>query len=373
MEQSLPGRLQRSSSRRPRRGLHPLGLYQLGPHPLRAYQILVIVSALSTQPLALAEAEVLDLDQPATTIVTVTKAEPQASYPLEQVFVGRVEARRSAELGFERPGQLIEVRVREGDRVAAEALLARLDPSLLQAKRTELLADLASAEADLALAEVTANRYRSSVKDGAVTRQDLDEASEGARAASARLQLAEARIASIDLDLRKTELRAPFDGTVIRRTADEGTILSAGQPVLRVQETATPEIRIGVAGPLLEALQPDQRYNLEIDGDTVPTQLRAIIPLRVGASRTVDALFDPVGPSLKQPVEQATETSGVRTLETSVNDREAVEALPQAAIDEPARGPERPSVLRPGNLAELRLSKQVEAEGFWLPLSALSE
>ena len=42
-------------------------------------------------------------------------------------------------------------------------------------------------------------------------------------------------------------------------------------------------------------------------------------------------------------------------------------------MDKPARGPERSSVLRPGNLAELRLSKQVEAEGFWLPLSALSE
>lgn len=369
----MPERLQRSVSGRPRRRLHQLGLYQLGPHQLRASQIVVIVLALSTQPLTLAEAEVLDLAQPATTVVTVTKAEPQASYPLEQVFVGRVEARRSAELGFERPGQLIEVRVREGDRVEADTLLARLDPSLLQAKRAELLADLASAEADLALAEATANRYRNSVKDGAVTRQDLDEASEGARAASARLQLAEARIASIDLDLSKTELRAPFDGTVIHRSADEGTILSAGQPVLRVQETATPEIRIGVAGLLLEALQPGQRYNLEIDGETVPTQLRAIIPLRVGASRTVDALFDPVGPSIEQPVEQAAETSELQALETTQNDREAVEALAQDVMDKPARGPERSSVLRPGNLAELRLSKQVEAEGFWLPLSALSE
>lgn len=342
-------------------------------NPLRVCQVLVIVLALSIQPLALAEAELLDMDQPASTVVTVTEAETQSSYPLEQVFVGRVEARRSAELGFERSGQLIEVRVREGDAVAADTLLARLNPSLLQAKRTELLADLASAEADLALAEATATRYRSSVKDGAVTRQDLDEASEGARAASARLQLAEARIASIDLDLSKTELRAPFDGTVIRRTADEGTILSAGQPVLTVQETATPEIRIGVAGPLLEALHPGQRYSLEIDDEIIAAQLRAIIPLRVGASRTVDVLFDPIGQLLEQAVEQAAEASGLHALQTSASDQNRVGAHPHRTADESARDPRRNSVLRPGNLAELRLSKQVEAEGFWLPLSALSE
>lgn len=300
---------------------------------------LFMVLALIAPPPALAAADAADRPAASPVTVAVIKAEPQAGYSLEQVFVGRVEARRSAALGFERTGQLVEMRVREGDRVAAGALLARLDPSLLQAKRTELVADLASAEADLALAEATANRYRSSVDEGAVTRQDLDEASEGARAASARLQLAEARIASIDLDLRKTELRAPFAGAVIRRSADEGTVLSAGQPVLTLQDTANPEVRIGVAGPLLEALHPGQRYRLEIDGEHVPARLRAIIPLRAGTSRTVDALFD--------PIEQAS----------------------PGAVDPPSDR----AVLRPGNLAELRLSKEVEEAGFWLPLSALRE
>lgn len=335
----------------------------IGARRIGVHHVLIMLLALAAGRPALAETDRQATDQSASTavVVSVTEAEPQTSYPLEQVFVGRVEARRSAELGFERAGRLIEVRVREGDRVTADTLLARLDPSLLQAKRTELLADLASAEADLALAEATANRYRSSVEDGAVTRQNLDEASEGARTARARLQLAEARIASIDLDLSKTELRAPFGGTIVRRTADEGTVLSAGQPVLSLQESATPEVRIGVAGPLLEALRPGERYSLDIDGETIPAQLRAIIPLRTGASRTVDALFDPVEQPAAAPEQRA-----------EVEPRAAADRMP-ASPHKSARNPVRASVLRPGNLAELRLSKEIEAQGFWLPLSALSE
>lgn len=300
-----------------------------------------------------------DTAAPSAVVVPVTLVEYQTSYPLEQVFVGRVEARRTTELGFERPGQLIEVRVREGEPVQRGDLLARIDPSLLQAKRNELAAELASAEADLALAEVTAERYRSSVKDGAVTRQDVDEASEGARAASARLQLAKARIASIDLDLAKTELHAPFDGSLVRRLADEGTILSAGQPLLTLQEIAAPEVRIGVAGPLLEALHPGTHYQLEIDGQAVPARLRTIIPLRTGASRTVDALFDPILET--QP----------DALETEPVPRNA--DADHAGADGRPLDPARAWLLRPGNLAELRLRKPVEAQGFWLPLTALSE
>jgi RND family efflux transporter MFP subunit len=292
---------------------------------------------------------------PSAMLVQVSRVERQSGYAMEQVFIGRVEARRSAELGFERAGQLIAVEVREGDRVRQGDLLARLDRSLLEARRTELRAELASAEADLTFAEVTAERYLSSVKDGAVTRQDVDESNARARAARARLALAQARIASVELDLAKTELRAPFAGTLVRRAADEGTVLNAGQTVLSLQEDAAVEIRVGVAGPLLAALEPGQRYQLESEGQAIEARLRAIIPLRTGASRTVDALFDPMTDRVPDAI-----TDGRH------------DAIPDLVSD-PVSDPTQEPILRPGNLVELRLRKPVVADGLWLPLAALSE
>jgi RND family efflux transporter MFP subunit len=261
------------------------------------------------------------------TPVPVRRAVLQDGFESALTFTGRVEARRLSRLGFERAGLLAEVLVREGDAVSADDVLARLDRARLQARREELVAALASAEADLALAEATAERYRGAVQDGAVTRQALDEAVEGARAAAANVRLARARIATVDVDLGKSALLAPFDGVVTDRLTDEGQVLDAGTPVLSLQEAAAPEIRVGVAGRLTHRLEPGRIYELRVGDDTIRARLRTVLPRRAGTSRTVDALFDP------------------------------------------ATGEDWP---RPGELAHLTLAEAVAEPGLWLPLSALT-
>jgi RND family efflux transporter MFP subunit len=260
--------------------------------------------------------------------VEALRAEPADGYALRRVFAGRVEASRSGSLGFERAGLLAEVLVKEGDVVAAGQVLARLDTALLEAGRRELAAALAAAEADLALAESTLERHLASVEDGAVTRQSLDEARERARAARAGAELERARIASLDLDLSKSELRAPFAGTVVRRAEDEGRVLAAGAPVVALQEAAAPEIRVGLAGPLVDSMTPGGEYRFAWRGERFDARLRALLPLRAAGARTLDALFVPLDP---------------------------------------------PAGLRPGELVELVLSERVPEPGLWLPLSALAE
>lgn len=260
--------------------------------------------------------------------VAVLAVEPADGYALRRVFTGQVEAKRGGALGFERAGLLREVHAQEGAAVAAGQVLARLDSALLLAQRKELEAALDHAEARLALAEATRRRFQDSVGRGAVTPQALDEAREGARAARAAAELARARIASIEVDLAKSELRAPFAGTVIRRLADEGRVLPVGGPVLEVQEQAIPEVRVGIAGALADTLQPGRDYPLNWGDQTFSARLRAVLPVRALGQRTVDALFVPNEPSVH---------------------------------------------LRPGELVELELSDWVAEPGWWLPLAALAE
>jgi RND family efflux transporter MFP subunit len=264
--------------------------------------------------------------------VRTLRVEPAAGFGRRRVYTGRVEPFRHAGLGFERAGLLQKVLVREGDRVRAGQVLARLDTALLEARGAELQAALRAAEADLSLARATLERYQGSVDGGAVTRQALDEAREGARSALAGLELARARIASVDLDIARSALRAPFDGVVARRSADEGKVLGAGEPILGVQEEAAPEVRVGVAGLLADTLLPGAEHRLIWRGRALPARLRAVLPVRNGAARTVDALFVPLD----------------------------ADAAPVSA-------------LRPGELVELELDQWVEEPGAWLPLTALTE
>jgi len=264
--------------------------------------------------------------------VRVLQVEPAPGFSRRRIYTGQVEPFRQSDLGFERAGFLGEVLAREGDRVESEQILARLDRALLEAGRAELVATLRGAEADLALAEATRERYQATVGQGAVTRQALDEAREGARSAAAGLDLARARIASVDLDIAKSELRAPFPGVITRRAADEGRVLAAGEPVLRLQESRAPEIRVAVAGPLADTLTPGAEHPLTWRGQSFAARLRAVLPLRAAGTRTLDALFEPVDPG----------------------------AAPHGA-------------LRPGEQLELELGQWVDEPGVWLPLEALTE
>ena len=301
-------------------------------HPRRAIKLalalfalalgLPALSGLTSRPNAAEPAS----PQPQPLAVRTLTVEPASGYHLRRVYSGRVEPLRESDLGLERGGLVESVLVREGEAVSKGQALARLDTGLLRAQRAELTAALGQAEADLSLAEATLVRYRGSVDQGAVTRQALDETREGARAASAAVNLARARIDSVELEISKAGLRAPFAGIVTRRLADEGRVLSAGEPLVRLQELATPELRVGVAGTLVSALKVGVAYELDSDAGLIHARLRALLPVRSGTARTVDALFVPEDPG-------------------------------QDAVRD----------LRSGDLVELALAQWIEEPGVWLP------
>jgi RND family efflux transporter MFP subunit len=268
-------------------------------------------------------------DLPAAALTVETRAiVRQESFTLHRSFSGRVQARRQTELGFESDGRLARVWVDEGATVEAGQLLAELDTERLEAQRNELIAVRAEAEANLSLTTVTFKRLRDIVDKGGVSHQDLDESREAQRAAKAALTLADQRITTIDIELAKTRLVAPFSATVIARMADEGRVLKAGHPILSLQERTTPEIRIGVAGRTVDQLVPGRNYSISWRGRRTTARLRALLPVRAATARTVDALFDPIDP-------------------------------PQGVLA--------------GDMVTLTLDSPVRQRGSWLPLSALVE
>ena len=196
------------------------------------------------------------------------------------------------------------------------------------AQRAELQAAKAEAEARLSLAKVTTQRFQDVINKGGVSRQRLDEAREAERAAEAALNLASQRIFTIDVELNKSRLTAPFNATVVSRSADEGQVLAMGRAVVTLLERSTPEIRIGIAGRTLEHLQAGETYTLTWRDRPIQATLRALLPLRSSSARTVEALFDPIN---------------------------------------------APYSMLPGDLVTINLQKNVNQAGFWVPLDALTE
>jgi RND family efflux transporter MFP subunit len=258
--------------------------------------------------------------------VETVRVESSPGYTIERRFAGRVEAGRTSEAGFELGGRVAEVAVDEGDVVAAGTVLARLDTARLDARREELEARLRQARTERDLARTTVERVRAAREFDGASRQELDEARERLEAAEAAVDLATSRIASLEVDLRKSVLRAPFEATVTRRHLDEGRVAARGEPVVTLQERGPRTARIGVAGPAIDALAVEQRRTVTVEGRPVSGRVGAVLPVRTPGTRTVDVLVE----------------------------------LPAGAA-------------RPGDLAVLAVERRVRSEGAWLPLGALSE
>lgn len=252
----------------------------------------------------------------------------ETGYTVRREFVGRVEARRTSQVGFELGGLVNSVRVDEGDTVTAGQVLAVLDTRRLQARKAELEAARDQAAADVELSRLTRDRVQEASDLNAVSPQVRDEAELAVRAKAAGLERARSALASLDVELEKSRLTAPYDSLVAARMVDEGQVIGAGTPVLHLLESSRPEVRIGLAGAAVQAVEEGARQELRVDGRLVGATVRALLPLRQSSTRSVDVIFQ--------------------------LDAELTE-------------------FRSGDLAHLELPWEVEEPGFWLPLTALTE
>jgi RND family efflux transporter MFP subunit len=292
-----------------------------------------------------AEADTLSQALPVATL----EIAPIDRYQIAQTYTGIVVARRTSELGFERSGQVTAILVDEGDTVAAGDWLAQLDTRNLQTQRQALMAqrrgaiaqlqeletgprfeDIAAAQAvvadleqQLALAEVTRDRWQSLYQEGAIAQQQFDERDFNRGAIQARLdqaqsQLAElvngtrqeqilaqratvqqlkAQIDAVDVDLDKSLLKAPFAGTISRRQVDEGVVIAPGQTLVTLVEQQPWEARIGVPVHQAQTLGVGGTYNLTVGGQTYGATLKTLLPELDDATRTVTVVltFNQVG------------------------------------------------------------------------------
>jgi RND family efflux transporter MFP subunit len=144
------------------------------------------------------------------------------------ILPGRFEAYARAPIYARVSGYLKSWKADIGTRVKSGQLLAEietpdLDQELLQAK-----ADLASAQANVALAETTAKRWQEMLKTQSIARQAVDEKVGDLQSKQAIVKAAEANVNRLLALKSFARIVAPFDGSVTARNTDTGALINAG-------------------------------------------------------------------------------------------------------------------------------------------------
>ena len=211
-------------------------------------------------------------------------------YEVRRVFSGTVRSRRASQLGFERPGLVAKVYVDEGDIVKEGQLIARLDTAQLRAARRRVSASLKEAQAGVGISTLTADRLGKLAEQQYISRQSADEARFNLEAAEAKRLELRAALAQFDVDLEKSKLVAPFSGIVSTRLLDEGTVVTAGSPVIRFRESDEREAVIGVARTIPVEIGSIQE--LVLDGRPFHAPVTALVNDINARTRTVTAIIE---------------------------------------------------------------------------------
>nr|WP_252729273.1 efflux RND transporter periplasmic adaptor subunit [Aliiglaciecola lipolytica] len=259
--------------------------------------------------------------------VEVVKLSPQDNYQQQQLAYGRLESANLSNLGFELAGKVQQIWVDEGDHIVAGQLIAKLDTKRLDASMKELEAALQSAKSDLRLAKQSQQRVTELVSRNLESTQRLNEVDESTQVAKALVEQTQARINTLLVELEKSELKASFEGTIVSRPIDPSTVVSAGQPVVVVQQSSAYDARIALSSDQAFGLTVGQKHRLIANGINLSGVIKSIAKTRQMDTRTIDVIFS----------------------------------------IEPNQHP-----LLPGDLIALTYSKQVDESGVWVPKQALS-
>lgn len=248
------------------------------------------------------------------------------------VLNGRIEA-PFVDLAPKVTGRILEVRVREGDRVKAGDLLIRLDlgETALAVDRDRLGVEAAEAryrdlESGSREAEITAARAEVADRRAAVAlarreverqellrarkvgserdldraRTELDRAVAAQKASEDRLHIVEEGFrrwqttqARVEVDRARTvleqsrtvaneaEIRAPADGVILHRLAEPGQLLSPGQPGLTMAFAGRLYVRTFIPEARLGQVRQGQKVEVVVDafpGRTFPATVTEISP-----------------------------------------------------------------------------------------------
>jgi HlyD family secretion protein len=197
-------------------------------------------------------------------------------------------------------GPLVRFDAREGQTLAADAVVAVVDTvpltierrqldaqrGVLVSRRRELAAQRASVEAQLGIADrslartqrlrdgeaATATQMDFAERDVTVLRAQREALQAGDASLTAELASLDARIAGIADRIARAEVRSPIAGTVLTTYARVGETAQPGQALFAIADLGTLTLRAYVTGDQLTAFRLGQRVTVRVTaGDSLLT------------------------------------------------------------------------------------------------------
>ncbi|EMO0334490.1 efflux RND transporter periplasmic adaptor subunit [Pseudomonas aeruginosa] len=209
-------------------------------------------------------------------------------------FVATLRQEQRAELAFENGGRIAEIAVDVGDRVRKGQVLARLDAEPARLRLAQAEANLRAATVQARERQIQLQQQQAMFEDGAISQATLTSAQVADDSARAQLRVAESDRALAARALRQSELRAPFDGSVVARQLQPQADTLVGQTVLQVEGQGQPQALATLPSSVAQGLAPGALVRaMRSDAPQATFELRLrSVSSRLEGGASVQAIFD---------------------------------------------------------------------------------
>jgi HlyD family secretion protein len=225
---------------------------------------------------------------------------------------GKIQPEREVKLTPDVSGEIVELTVKEGDRVEKGQLLIRIKPDTYISQRDRSIASLSSArarlvqvEAQFVQTELSYKRSRQLYAEKTISESDFEQAEASYTVAKAEVDAAkfsvtsaEASLKEADENLTKTSIYAPMSGTISMLLVElgervAGTNLMAGTEMLRVADLSRMEARVEVNENDIVRVKLGDTATVEVDA-YFGTKFKGVVTEIANSAKTTGVSADQV-------------------------------------------------------------------------------
>jgi RND family efflux transporter MFP subunit len=202
---------------------------------------------------------------------------------------GALKATQSAVVKARVAGELQELSVREGDRVQAGQVIARIEPSEYQARVRQAQQQADSAKAQVDIAQRQFDNNQALVNQGFISQTALLNSQASLNGAKATHAAALAALDLADKSLADATLRSPLTGVVAQRLAQPGERVAIEARLVEVINLSQLEMEAALTAEDASRVRVGMTAQLQVEGvaQPVPAKVLRINPSAQTGSRSV--------------------------------------------------------------------------------------
>jgi RND family efflux transporter MFP subunit len=206
----------------------------------------------------------------ANSVPTVATIRPKLTGGAEEIELpGNMQAFVDTPIWARAGGYLKQWYADIGAHVKRGQLLAEIEAPEVDQQLQQARAQLSTGEANLKLAQVTAQRYNNLFTTDSVAKQDVDNAVQAAAARAADVTSAQANVSRLEQLVAYEKVYAPFDGVITARNVDVGALVNAdantaGKELFHLASNTTLRVYVSVPEAYSRAAKPGVNANLTL-------------------------------------------------------------------------------------------------------------